>query len=182
MDKRNGFTIIEVSLVLAIAGLVFVMAFVALPGLWRSERDSERKESVATLVRELKNFQTNNNRGALPAKVGASGLTVTWNEVASIDNPSGWGGFYKDFLGEKFMDPGGEHYTLMIMNCDAALDTECKELQTADLGNATFPNGYKIYVMIGASCDGETAKAIANERKVAVLYRLEGGGVYCMDS
>ena len=44
--KKNGFTIIEVSLVLAIAGMIMLLAFIALPGLWRTQRDSERKADV----------------------------------------------------------------------------------------------------------------------------------------
>ncbi|MCL2869540.1 prepilin-type N-terminal cleavage/methylation domain-containing protein, partial [Candidatus Saccharibacteria bacterium] len=34
---RQGFTIIEVVLVLAIAGLIFLMVFIALPALQRSQ-------------------------------------------------------------------------------------------------------------------------------------------------
>ncbi len=40
---RGGFTIIEVVLVLAIAGLIFLMVFIALPALQRAQRDSQRK-------------------------------------------------------------------------------------------------------------------------------------------
>ena len=40
-DKSNtkGLTIIEVVLVLAIAGLIFLMVFIALPALQRNQRD-----------------------------------------------------------------------------------------------------------------------------------------------
>ena len=38
-DNKKGFTIIEVVLVLAIAGLIFAMVFIALPALQRSQRD-----------------------------------------------------------------------------------------------------------------------------------------------
>ena len=41
--KERGFTIIEVVLVLAIAALIFLMVFVALPALQASQRDSARK-------------------------------------------------------------------------------------------------------------------------------------------
>ena len=40
---KGGFTIIEVVLVLAIAGLIFLMVFIALPALQRSQRDTERR-------------------------------------------------------------------------------------------------------------------------------------------
>ena len=44
---KKGFTIIEVVLVLAIAGLIFLMVFLALPALQRSQRDTQRKQDVA---------------------------------------------------------------------------------------------------------------------------------------
>lgn len=45
----EGFTIIEVVLVLAIAGLIFLMVFLALPALQRSQRDTQRKNDIGRL-------------------------------------------------------------------------------------------------------------------------------------
>lgn len=47
---KSGFTIIEVVLVLAIAGLIFLMVFIALPALQRSQRDSQRKNQAQTVI------------------------------------------------------------------------------------------------------------------------------------
>lgn len=52
---KKGFTIIEVVLVLAIAGLIFLMVFLALPVLQRSQRDTQRKQDVAMVVTALHN-------------------------------------------------------------------------------------------------------------------------------
>ena len=52
---KKGFTIIEVVLVLAIAGLIFLMVFLALPALQRSQRDTQRKQDVAMVVTALHN-------------------------------------------------------------------------------------------------------------------------------
>ena len=49
-STKKGFTIIEVVLVLAVAGLIFLMIFLALPALQRSQRDTERKQDIAMLV------------------------------------------------------------------------------------------------------------------------------------
>ena len=46
LNSKKGFTIIEVVLVLAIAGLIFVMIFITLPSLQRSQRDTARKKDV----------------------------------------------------------------------------------------------------------------------------------------
>lgn len=65
-QTKKGFTIIEVVLVLAIAGLIFLMVFVALPALQRGQRDTQRRDDVSRVVSQLQSYATN-NRGALPA-------------------------------------------------------------------------------------------------------------------
>ena len=40
LKNKKGFTIIEVVLVLAVAGLIFLMVFLALPALQRAQRDT----------------------------------------------------------------------------------------------------------------------------------------------
>lgn len=66
-DKQKGFTIIEVVLVLAIAGLIFLMVFIALPALQRGQRDTQRRDDVSRFISQLNSYATN-NRGALPAE------------------------------------------------------------------------------------------------------------------
>lgn len=65
-QKNNGFTIIEVVLVLAVAGLIFLAVFVALPTLQRGQRDEQRRSDAARFVSQLTSYATNNN-GSLPA-------------------------------------------------------------------------------------------------------------------
>lgn len=61
--KDSGFTIIEVVLVLAIAGLIFLMVFLALPALQRGQRDTGRKSDVSTVVSALQTYLSN-HRGS----------------------------------------------------------------------------------------------------------------------
>lgn len=58
--KERGFTIIEVVLVLAIAALIFLMVFVALPALQRSQRDTARKSDVDTIAAAAQQVASNN--------------------------------------------------------------------------------------------------------------------------
>lgn len=64
--KQGGFTIIEVVLVLAIAGLIFLMVFIALPALQRNQRDTQRRDDASRVISQLQSYATN-NRGELPA-------------------------------------------------------------------------------------------------------------------
>ncbi len=90
-NSKKGFTIIEVVLVLAIAGLIFLMVFVALPALQRSQRDTARRNDLARVDTSLVQYQTNNqgtNDGSnLPfnSTVYRGGVNFTNTNVTSIN-------------------------------------------------------------------------------------------------
>ena len=86
--ERGGFTIIEVVLVLAIAGLIFLMVLIALPALQRSQRDTQRRENMSALADAVIKYQGNNN-GKLPADgVVGTGEEETAAVKLSIRAPS----------------------------------------------------------------------------------------------
>jgi prepilin-type N-terminal cleavage/methylation domain-containing protein len=59
--KESGFTIIEVVLVLAIAGLIFLIVFLALPQLQASRRDTQRRSDAGRIAGALESYAGNNN-------------------------------------------------------------------------------------------------------------------------
>lgn len=187
VSGKRGFTIIEVSLVLAIAGLIFLMMFVALPALRRSQRDTSRREDIMSFVRKVKDYQSN-NRGALPGGSDSydSSVAVVWNEVKNMSDTGGettWKGFYRDYLGENFIDPDGTNYNLLVAKCGATgEDSSCTTDILNGLSDVAFPNDYRLLVVLQAKCYGETAVGSSNPRKLAVIYRLEGAGVYCSNT
>ena len=75
VKKHNlyrGFTIIEVVLVLAIAGVkYFLMIFLGLPALQRSQRNTARKQDYSTIASAIQTYKAN-NKGEFPTfeKVG----------------------------------------------------------------------------------------------------------------
>ncbi len=64
-NSKKGFTIIEVVLVLAIAGLIFLIVFLAVPALQRNRRDTQRRNDVGRMMSQLEQYASNNN-GAYP--------------------------------------------------------------------------------------------------------------------
>lgn len=90
-NKEKGFTIIEVVLVLAIAGLIFLMVFIALPALQRGQRDGQRKADLARAQTKVNDFQSN-NRNSLPSD---------WTDFAAKYMRAG---------GDTFTDPSGSDY------------------------------------------------------------------------
>ena len=181
-ESKQGFTIIEVALVLAIAGLIFLMIFIALPALQRSQRDAKRRDDVGVLLAALQKFQTN-NRGALPT--GSTGTNgITWSNAASAaDGDTSWSGFYKSFLGNSFEDPAGHKYTLKAGDCGANTGSECGFGKQANDGTSLEASKYTMFIVKSAACDGSKAVGSGNPRRVAVLYKMEGsGGAYCANS
>lgn len=71
LNKRNddGFTIIEVLIVLAIAGLILLVVFMAVPALQRNSRNTQRKNDVSSILGAVQEY-TNNNGGVLPTTAG----------------------------------------------------------------------------------------------------------------
>lgn len=180
----KGFTIIEVALVLAIAGLIFLMIFIALPALQRQQRDTARKEDITALISAVKKYQTN-NRGALPGSSDSGAeITATYSEESTAGH-STWEGFLHDYMNNDFDDPSsGDSYVLTVVNCDGGgTGRVCNSAE--NITSASFPNDFKLYVIKMAKCSGDEstgALQTSNPRKIAVLYKLEGGGMYCEDS
>ena len=189
MKKSRGFTIVEISLVLAIAGLIIVMAFVALPSLWSSQRDADRRANVMNLITALKTYQTNNSRGALPT--GGNQTYTLENPVTSSGTADGWAEFIQQFYtkGSRMEDPSGNVYQIRVISeCGVTtVGATCTTGLATDPFEAVNGNSYTfnidnpiIYVVRGATCD-ENENAIvktANNRSVAAVQVLEHGK-YC---
>jgi prepilin-type N-terminal cleavage/methylation domain-containing protein len=65
----DGFTIIEVLIVLAIAGLILLIVFLAVPALERNARNTERKNDVSSILSAISEYESNND-GQLPTTSG----------------------------------------------------------------------------------------------------------------
>ena len=75
LKDAKGFTIIEVALVLAIAGLIFLVVFLALPALQRSQRDTARRQDAGRIVSALQNCMSDNQADLTNCYVtGAGGI------------------------------------------------------------------------------------------------------------
>lgn len=65
-NANKGFTIIEVLIVLAIAGLILLVVFLAVPSLQRNSRNTQRKADVSSALGAVTEYVSNNG-GKLPA-------------------------------------------------------------------------------------------------------------------
>ena len=78
--NNKGFTIVEVLIVLAIAGAILAAILLAVPALQQNARNSQLKTAANDVVAAISNSTANNN-GSIPAtgKVTLSGSTLTVN-------------------------------------------------------------------------------------------------------
>lgn len=65
----GGFTIIEVLIVLAIAGLIMAIVFLAVPALQRNSRNTALRNDAANVLSGVNEFVAN-NQGQLPTIIG----------------------------------------------------------------------------------------------------------------
>ncbi len=149
MQKRktntmSGFTIIEVVLVLAIAGLIFLMVFIALPALQRSQRDTHRKDNYSTIMAAITAYQSNNN-GKIPTKL---------SELKT-----------NNYLDDNVADPGsGKVYNTVNTTFDTG--------NAAVTANTVASEGDPVKIYVGRDCDGHTG--LGNRRYALVGYLESG--------
>ena len=159
INSKKGFTIIEVVLVLAIAGLIFLMVFIALPALQRSQRDTQRRDDYAALSTAVTTYMTNNN-GALPINTAADGQ-CTANFTATQINANG-------------QDPNGRAYDL---RCTTNRNTATNGIAGA-MANGASPI---VYIVRNARCNNGALAAGTGNRSFAIYGQLESG-TYCQSS
>lgn len=198
--KKHGFTIIEVSLVLAIAGFILIMAFIALPALQRQTRDSQRKEDTVTFLQALKKYQQN-NRGQLPSvqlfddgdtqdsisRYTYNGVSTLWEDIEGkgvneLQNLP-WAKFYIQYLGNNFTNPDGEKYTFLLLDASKINRPNFFYDYSKISGTSAIDadRDADLFIYIGAHCDGNNEpQPTSNSRNVAIVTLLESG-TYCAD-
>lgn len=184
LKKLNqGFTIIEVMIVLAIAGLILAIVFFAVPQLQRNARDNQRQSMTTRLKAELDTYSSN-NQGTYPfvgVPATLAGATLC-NSQAPV--PQNCGDFFSRYVnGGKvnIKDPttGGDtnvYYTASTTNPGSS-------------GGA--PANWAVgttWIYVGDKCQGDQITAgasvgSATSKQYAVLTALDRSGTfYCVDN
>ena len=167
LQTKPAFTIIEVVLVLAIAGLIFLMVFIALPALQRNQRDTQRKNDLNQLKTAIDNYKSN-NKGSIP-----SAATLGGNTSTALVNSDFGQSYLAPYSSDTFKDPDGNNYIAR-----AAVGRSAG-FNPTDYG-VTISSHY-VYISLGAKCSGESLVITNASNNYAIQYALEGGGTYCID-
>ena len=161
-SQKPALPIIEVVLVLAIAALIFLMVFIALPALQRNQRDTQRKNDMSRLKTAIDSYKAN-NRGKVPefSIIGYANMPFSTTELGVNYLKAGEG---------EFKDPNGEEYLARAANTRAV-----GFKVSSDFSNSVF-------ITCSKKCGSDGALVEADgTNNYAIQYVLEGGGTYCLD-
>ncbi|MGH7234275.1 MAG: type II secretion system protein [Candidatus Saccharimonadales bacterium] len=172
LKNRKGFTIIEIMIVLAIAGLIMLIVFLAVPALQRTSRNTSRKNDDGNFNSALSTWVSNNN-GTLPGMETGAFVQNTCNtDATSIANSIKLG-----------------YYTTANVTCANASGATVNSCATAGsgcgVGTSTSAGTENIILDEGAVCASPqptpgTAGAMttttgATTRSYVTLYMVETG-------
>jgi prepilin-type N-terminal cleavage/methylation domain-containing protein len=157
--RTEGFTIIEVLIVLAIAGLIMLIVFLAVPALQRNSRNTQRRNDAGRITTALNDWVTNNNGQVFTAGNNNANLTAAINSAGNLGQ-----------------------YTLTAANNVGANSFSVvagTQPQAALPAGANNVNLGSMRVVTGATCSTTVAGGTTpstQTRRMAVQYLLEGGG------
>ena len=183
--QRKGYTIIEVVLVLAIAGLIFTMVFVALPSLQRAQRNTQRKRYLTAIIAAMNQWKTHNT----------GSVSDSFNNAYKTN---GFCTFWNRYVGEEIHDPEtGKPYKVALWGQPKAYDCRAKVAYNRDGYDMTVSgrtSGHSWAKMeLGdiqyddvARCDGDVFDdnlgKSAGVHAFAFRTLLEGGAFACVDN
>lgn len=153
IESTRGFTIIEVVIVLAIAGLIFAVVFVAVPQLQAAQRDSARQDSFGRFEAAV-NQWSGRHAGDVPTR-------------GEVDNE-----IIGNYL-EEFADPIGGDYQR----------SHASDMYNNGVENGVFWYGTGYVCRSHPSRGNWVTRSGAGQRNWAVMYKVEQGGpVLCRDN
>jgi len=154
--RREGFTLIEVMIVLAIAGLILLVVFLAVPALQRNARNTTRREDTGNILAAVNEYVANNN-GSLPSGVSGSGSSLTVGTGATVNTVPVTMGYY----------------TYSATNITVTAQ--------ATYGTTNNTTTDTVAIVTGAICNGNDP-ASGSSRSVVILYTVEPTGKQCKQS
>lgn len=174
--KQSGFTIIETMIVLAIAGLIMLIVFLAVPALQRSASNTQRKTDAGNILTAISTFVGNNN-GALPNSQTLLNQAICGIHLGFYTAPQGCNTLTKSGASNvsATAPTNGLVYATTLPTACITI-SGCTGTGTGTGkgtgGELTVNN---IYYLPGFGCDNNTPTLDDSTRSYAVYYEVETG-------
>ena len=159
-SESEGFTIIEVVIVLAIAAMILLIVLLAVPALQRNSRNTQRKNDVTAILASTSEFISNNS-GLLPngalAWTNAGGVLTVQSGAANTASTQARLGYFNVGIG--------------VANGDVSHAANGTATAAGTLNTAAEDH---VIVATGTDCQNGASIAGAS-RSVTAVYEIENG-------
>jgi prepilin-type N-terminal cleavage/methylation domain-containing protein len=162
-SNNQGFTIIEVMIVLAIAALILIIVLLAVPALQRNSKNTTLKNDASSVAGAISDYESNNNGGAPGFACGGSGnagaVTIATTGTCTSGVPS--------------MTTGTVATTQVATNTSVITSTSASTVSTT-----SPPSANTVYVFPGFICGTGTQPSPPTMQTgaVAVYYGANTSG------
>ncbi len=179
LKNQKGFTIIEVLIVLAIAGLILLIVFLAVPALQRNSRNTQRKSDAGAALSGVSEY-INNNDGVLPQGLDMTQVHPQWKRTQAA--PANGPGSGTEFKTSFYKANNSTDIIASMAN------TSGSALATIDTAKLYVQNYIKCNVGSLGPVDGGAAISTtvggtalvtntgATSRNIISVYAVEGSG------
>ena len=162
--NKQGFTIIEVMIVLAIAGLIVLVVFLAVPALQRNSRNTQRKQDAQSLLAGIQEWISLNGSNEVP-NTTARAKAIVDSTGLGYYNP---GDVYIDTISVTATGP-------LVPLADAT--TAIPNPKPDDMFSPNHDTQDNIYIWTGANCHTtatpERADGSGPSRSIAIEFAVE---------
>jgi prepilin-type N-terminal cleavage/methylation domain-containing protein len=171
-NNSEGFTIIEVMIVLAIAALILLIVLLAVPALQRSANNTSRKNDASAIEGAVSNGEIGATASGALTVGGTSTGTIT--EQANL-------GYYKTFktantaLGTTNM---GDIYINTTWNAPSPPALGAIPVNTGATANTTTVTTSNLVIVPGVGCNGLATSLSSYQidpQEVSVIYATDNG-------
>ena len=140
------------------------MVFIALPALQRNQRDTQRKNDMNQLADVMERYKSN-NKGVIPgaSQIGPAGSVLSLRATNLFNT-------YMSMDKDSFKDPDSTGYLISL---------DHPNISREDGRPGHF--NHVIHLATSFKCNGSSLTSAPGANRYAIQYRLEGGGVYCID-
>lgn len=146
LKNAKGFTIIEVLIVLAIAGLILLIVFMAVPNLQRNNRNTQRNSAAAAVLGAFSEFSSNNNGTNATTFAVATGTLTVSGPAGTNPSTVGISGIFTSYP-----SPAARPATVVAPTADT------------------------LHIYTNAICNGNVHAAGTSARQVVAYYATEPG-------
>jgi len=184
-NRSRGFTIIEVLIVLAIAGLIILILFLIVPQAKRVQRDNARKHFIDYAAAQMNQFHT--DHGYFP-KDGTATVGLVDNRCDFIQGYLRSGGTTTCTTDSTKVCTLGdtEQYTICFHDHTNGHHNYCSPARPCPLDEISIMPGHSCNTSAATSSPDYPVKSAGSTDddmlKFAIWTDLEAGGIYCIDS